>query len=409
MTTRLTTRGRIAGVTGCGLVLTGVLLGVLDLTRIGVLLIALVLIARLLVGRRVELVVDRQVDPPTVPPGDPVMVTLGLRNTGRATTPLLQAEEGVAYALGDRPRLLVPRVGHDEVRQVRYPVRSHVRGRHRIGPLTVRASDPFGLAAQSGALSGTAGVTVLPRTMPLAGLPRTRLGAGGDDVVTAQITLHGESDVGVREYRQGDDLRRIHWPSTARTGSMMVRQDDQPSRRRALVLLDNRLSGHVGTGGGGSFEWAVSAAASICVHLLAHEIETYLATSDPGEHAFVPLQSMDETLQALAVVEQCQVGGADALLEATTDLFGIGGAMTIAVVGPLTHEESRGICSTGSGLAMVIDPDCFTEDAARSSETTQRLLDGGWRAVNVRPGSRVEQLWSDLVAVDAAMTAGAAR
>ncbi|WP_372430360.1 DUF58 domain-containing protein [Janibacter melonis] len=93
----------------------------------------------------------------------------------------------------------------------------------------------------------------------------------------------------MREYRSGDELRRIHWPSTARTGQMMVRQDEQPGRRRALVLLDNRASSHAGTGGGGSLEWSVSATASVATHLVAHGLETYLATADEASEPLAPL------------------------------------------------------------------------------------------------------------------------
>ena len=58
------------------------------------------------------------------------------------------------------------------------------------------------------------------------------------------VALHGEDDQTVREYRDGDDLRRIHWPATARTGELMVRQEDRPAKRRAVVVLDSRSSGH---------------------------------------------------------------------------------------------------------------------------------------------------------------------
>src|SRR5438105_13844791 len=63
----------------------------------------------------------------------------------------------------------------------------------------------------------------------------------------------------LREYEMGDDLRRVHWRSTARTGELMLRQDEMPWESRATILLDNRPSTHSGD----SFERAVEAAASI--------------------------------------------------------------------------------------------------------------------------------------------------
>ncbi|GAA3618058.1 DUF58 domain-containing protein [Marihabitans asiaticum] len=397
MGSSLTLRGRLVLALGAALVLAGVLLGVPDLTRVGVLLLGLALIARLLVARPLSLALERQVSPATVAPGEGASVTLDLHNVGRSTTAMLQAEEEVGHALGDRPRMLVPRIAAAEHRRVTYPIRSELRGRHQLGPLTVRASDAFGLAVRSGRLSGSSAVTVLPRTVRLTSMPRSRPGAGGETPATAQLSLHGESDVGVREYRQGDDLRRIHWPSTARTGAMMVRQDDQPSRTRALVLLDNRAAVHTGSAAGDSFEWAVSAAASIAVHLLAEEVETYLATSDPAHLALAPLPSIEETLEALAVVQQCSAATADSLTESAAELGSYGGASTIAVVGPLSEVEGRALTAAGRGLALVIDPTVLGTGDGRSSPTTHLLIGGGWRALDVHLGDRVEDLWAELV------------
>ena len=67
----------------------------------------------------------------------------------------------------------------------------------------------------------------------------------------------------MREYRDGDDLRRIHWPASARTSGLMVRQEDRPAKRRAVVILDCRASGHAGSGRSGSLEWCVTTAASV--------------------------------------------------------------------------------------------------------------------------------------------------
>ncbi len=79
--------------------------------------------------------------------------------------------------------------------------------------------------------------------------------------------MHGEDDAATREYRHGDDLRRVHWRSTARVGELMVRREEQPWESRATVVLDTRAFAHRGEGPTASFEWAVSAAASIAVHL----------------------------------------------------------------------------------------------------------------------------------------------
>ena len=67
----------------------------------------------------------------------------------------------------------------------------------------------------------------------------------------------GAEDAATREYRYGDDLRKVHWRSTARVGELMVRREEQPVHSRATVLLDGRRGAHRGSGPGSSFEYAV--------------------------------------------------------------------------------------------------------------------------------------------------------
>jgi uncharacterized protein (DUF58 family) len=67
----------------------------------------------------------------------------------------------------------------------------------------------------------------------------------------------------MREYVEGDDLRKIHWPSTAKRDRPMIRQEETPWHTRALIVLDDRRSAHDGVGDSSSFERAVEASASI--------------------------------------------------------------------------------------------------------------------------------------------------
>ncbi|OLP72781.1 hypothetical protein BJM39_09955 [Salmonella enterica subsp. enterica serovar Javiana] len=108
-----------------------------------------------------------------------------------------------------------------------------MRGRHRLGPLGVRLRDPFGLSTRVAAISGSSDILVLPRILPLGGGQPPGSGVGAEGAIPHMVALHGEDDVSIRSYRDGDDLRRIHWPATAKTGELMVRQEDRPARRRA--------------------------------------------------------------------------------------------------------------------------------------------------------------------------------
>ncbi len=396
----MTTRGRAFLGAGVVVGLAGMVLGLHDLTKVGVLLVALLGLAMLLARRTVDIEVRRQVVPARVNTDEHADVTLEVHNAGRRTTPLLRAEEELAYAFGDRPRLLIPRLEGGETRGLTYRVRSHVRGHHRIGPMSLRVTDAFGLATRSISLPGSSALVVLPRVLPLDGVRGVSAGGGGETSSTSRVALHGEHDVGVREYRYGDDLRRIHWASTARTGETMVRQDEEPSRRRALVLLDDRRGSHAGTGSGGSFEWAVTAAASVVTRLLSDRFEVHLSLGSAQAGLLAAVEDVDQALDALAAVQPSATTSPRGMVDALEEFARHGGGLVVTIVGAL-DDQVADLCtaSTGHGLAMVVDKGGFTASSVGTGpadETALRLTGGGWQAVVVRPGAPLAQAWSDL-------------
>lgn len=397
----MTVRGRVFVGVGILVALLGMALGLLDLTKIGALLIALPLLAALLIRRRLDLDVARTLTPSRVPIDGHCDVTLSVHNTGRTRSPLLRGEETLAYALGDPPHLLVPRLERDEVRHLHYRVRSHVRGHHAVGPLTVRVVDPFGLATRSVGVPGRSALVVPPRTVPLLPIRGVPAAGGGDSSASPRMALHGVDDVGVREYRIGDDLRRIHWRSTARTGETMVRQDEEPARRRALVVLDDRAGSHAGSGNGGSFEWTVTAVASVTSRLLAERFEVHLFFASDVSGRVEPIDGLDQALDRLAAVQPSAITSAHHVVEALEDFAQHGGGLVVAVLGAL-DPEAADLCATrsGHGVAFVIDRGGFTDGdsaGAATAQTAQRLTLGGWRTRVVHPGDRVAHLWEQLM------------
>src|SRR5690606_11602391 len=186
------------------------------------------------------------------------------------------------YALGSRPRLVLERLGGQRASTVAYTVRAEMRGRYEVGPLVIRLTDPFGLCELTRSFTTTARLTVVPQTERL---PAVRLAGeyvGSGDSRARSVAVHGEDDVATREYRNGDDLRRVHWRSTARVGELMVRREEQPWESRATIVLDTRRYGHHGEGPTSSFEWAVSAAASVALHLRRSGYRLRLVTGMSG-------------------------------------------------------------------------------------------------------------------------------
>ena len=403
----LTTRGRAFVAAGTTLVLCGMGLGFTDLTRIGVLLVALPLLSGVLMRRHdLRFSLERTAVPGRVQVDETAVVTLTIENAGSAASPLLMAEEQLDYALGDRPRFVVPRMRRGDRQEVHYSVRSHVRGRHRLGPLGVRLRDPFGLSTRVAAISGSSDVLVLPRIVPLGSGRPPGSGVGAEGEIPHMVALHGEDDVSIREYRDGDDLRRIHWPATAKTGEIMVRQEDRPARRRAVVVLDSRARGHHGSGSSGSFEWAVTACASVAVHLLEHGYALHLVTDETSDDGRAgTAMELDPLLDVLAMAETGSDDQFADVLQSAHPVTASGG-LVLAVVTELDEELARRIASLrqpgGTALAVVLDPDGFSATRRRASGRSHELacvtiLQGaGWSVAVVGGQDNIASVWSVL-------------
>ncbi|MEV4656435.1 DUF58 domain-containing protein [Micromonospora sp. NPDC049301] len=216
--------------------------------------------AALTAAWRPRLVVARRADPDRVARGEPASMTLTVRNAGRLRSANLLAEDRCADRTVPVP-LLRLRPGRDT--EVRYDVPTHRRGVVPVGPLRVTRRDPLGLVALARPYGASTPVWVHPRVHPLTAVPT---GAGRsldgrvDGVPHGSITFDS-----LREYVVGDELRRVHWRTSARVGELMVRENVDTSLPRLVVLLDNRAAAHPERvdGVAESFESGCEAAASI--------------------------------------------------------------------------------------------------------------------------------------------------
>jgi uncharacterized protein (DUF58 family) len=400
----MTTRGRAFAAAGFTLMLGGLLLGFTDITRVGVFLGALPLLAGMSIRRRGNsVVVARTVHPARLVVDQTASVELVFQNTAGSRTPLQLAEERVDYVLGDRPRFVLPPMDPGEIREVDYQIRSHVRGRHRLGPLELRVSDPFGLATIAASLTGSTDVLVLPRIEVLgSGQPRGD-GMGAEGAIPHMVAQHGDDDVAIRSYRDGDDLRRIHWPATAHRSELMVRQEDRPARRRAVIVMDSRAKGHEVSGSLGSFEWAVTAAASIAAHLSGHRYALHLVSRETtAEGEATQTIEIDNALASLAVAQLGTTQQFDEVLRSAHPLTSAGG-LVIAIV--TDHDEAvlRRIAALrqpgGTGLLFLLDTASFARrrpgpPCDQTLALVDMLGDAGWRTCVVGAGMTVAQAWS---------------
>lgn len=401
----LTSRGAAFLASGVVLVASGIILGQHDLSRIGTLLCTLPVLAWF-IGRRHDLAleVSREAAPSRVTIDERALVTMTISNPAGSRSPVLLAEEHLDYSLGDRPRFVIPGLSPGTTSHIEYAVRAHARGAHRLGPLGVRVQDPFGLTLRHTSISTHDELLVLPRIVPLTAGRSLGRGLGAEGAVPHRVALHGEDDQSIREYRDGDDLRRIHWPATARTGDLMVRQEDRPAKRRAIILLDTRASSHGGSGSSGSLEWAVTMAASAMTHLLQSGFAVHLLTPDAGQESGVREDTdLDRALETLARTTTTSDGGIHAMLHAATTATAQGG-LAVALVGALDDDSARALSSLrqpgGPGLGFVIDAPAFGQSthspAPSAAATAATLSAAGWSFLEVTPALDVASAWASV-------------
>ncbi|HEX5199535.1 MAG TPA: DUF58 domain-containing protein [Actinoplanes sp.] len=399
----LTTRGRsfLAAAAAAGI--SAIVLGERDLLRVAVLLAALPLLAAAYVGRsRYKLACTRSLEPGRAPVGSTARVILRLQNMSRLPTGTLLLEDKLPYALGSRPRVVLERLGSHQASSVAYTVRADVRGRYPIGPLVIRLTDPFGLCELTRSFPSVDRLTVIPQVIAL---PAVRIGgeyAGTGDSRARSVAVHGEDDAATREYRRGDDLRRVHWRSTARTGELMVRREEQPWESRATVVLDTRVYAHRGEGPTASFEWAVSATASIAMHLRQAGYKLRLVT---GSGIDIDAAEGGEglILDTLADVQLAQNGDVSILVEQVRRrsdgglVVGIFGSLTVAEAELLTGLRGNGATCIG----FAIDSSTWVSMTPGERQAADRehaaaalaLVHAGWRSVPVAHGATLPNLW----------------
>lgn len=393
-TSSLTTRGRCLLAGGLATAACAVVLDERDLLRVGVVVALLPLLALALAaaGRR-TVRVRRAVTPARVPVGADADVELTV--AGRATLGPLELVDTVPDAAGPPPSgprfSVLPRPSGVPVR---YPLRPPLRGAHRIGPLLVRGVDPLGLAEFARTAPGTAPLLVVPRTVALCGLPAAAGADEGSPGSGAARVGPGRSDVLVRPYRSGDELRRVHWRSTARHGELMVRLEERPRHGGVTVLLDRRAGAHRGHGAAASLEWAVELVASACLHLLGHGEPVTLVTEDGGRPGGDSPASPDALLDALATVRP----------SGRTGLAGppLPAAGALVVLGATTPEEVAALlvrCPAGGhAVLLAVDGWGSGPPGAAVAPAAAALRSGGFTVTVATPATPVAQVWDALVA-----------
>jgi uncharacterized protein (DUF58 family) len=425
--TGFTTRASCLLAAGITAVLCGLLLGEVDLVRAGVLAAAVPCVAGLVVRRaQVQIANRRSVEPVRAAAGEAVTVNLMISNRSVLRTGTLLLEDQLPERLVGRARFVLDPLGSHETRTVSYRMPGLGRGRYRVGPLRIRLSDPFRLIDVSRSFTATSEFVVAPVIDQLPPVEPPRSDEMGDSAGSHSVGTHGADDQSTREYRMGDDLRKIHWRSSARTGALMVRQEERPWRGQSTVLLDLRAIAHAEAPNAAasptaqdprltsSFEWAVSAIASIASHLLVRGRELTLL-GDPAEDR---LRLGNSTVVANHLAAVRTLGHPDLTVLASSVRSAVRDSSLVAVLGKLDPNSLRMLADahprgrSSPAFAILLDVDTWRDPEAAANPSLDAsaavLRNAGWRVATIRHGQPTPLAWELLLSGYASAARGSA-
>ena len=374
----LTNAGKTFLAIGAIALVAGIIFGYRTLSALGIAFLLAVLIGRLWIVRRPRVAATRVVVPERVRAGRPARSDLTITNTGRRRT-----SGGLALErFGDAQLPIeLPSLEPNESATISTELPTESRGLFRVGPLDVTRADPFGLVRSGEPDEGITNLWVHPLIHQLepfpSGVARDLEGPESGEALEGGVTFHT-----LRDYVRGDDLRQIHWRSSARSNKLMVRHNVDTNQPRTLVVLDTRAAAYSAE----AFEDAVRAAASIIIASLTRGFEFRLITTDGLEidQRMPPAKIMDRlaeislsfrgNLEETIDSVKSDLGGVSlALLTGTTEgdelarLSHFGKRFEVVTIGRFTTGSHDGVAN-----ATVITAESSEEFARVWNRVTRR-------------------------------------
>ena len=393
-------RGVLVSATGIAVWAAARLLGSTTLHMVAVGIVMLPFVAALFARwSRQRLRIRRRLSEARVQPGQRVHVELEVENQTPTQTSFLLVEDRLPPQLGRSARLVIASLRPKARQRVRYSITPHQRGRYVLGPLTVDMSDPFALTKLRVEFDEREELVVTPEVEPLGGGPDSPFGVASGFALAKHLFRTGDEFYTMRPYVEGDDLRRIHWPSVARSGELMIRQDESTRRSTAVLFADTRDSA-VGQSHTPCFEKVVSATASLGILLVRYGFSLKLATTQ------MPPQRVGEEalLDALAGVSH---QSSRALSTGLNRLRMVAASdTTLVVVGaPPAPTELPSWIRAGAMFGPKVgvfvyptDPETLPVDRraqleGRASQARTSLSRSGWEVVVLPPARRLKDAW----------------
>jgi uncharacterized protein (DUF58 family) len=378
-----TASGKIVAASAVAALIAGAVLRYPEVIAIGVACLAALLMATLWIAIKPNVVAVREIAPSRVTEGEPAQARLTLTNRGSHWCPPFLADEVV----GRRTvAVALPSLAPGQTHTAIYELPTDRRGVYDVGPLTIGQTDPFRLLRAGRSFSSTSRLWVYPRVHRITALPngtaRDIEGPTSSSAPQGGVAFHA-----IREMVWGDDFRLVHWLSTARTGTLHVRQMVVPDEPRILVVLDTSTEPYDDT----SFEDAVRVAASLAAAASMHGYPLTMRTT--GGASAVADQRGDGHIEVLDLLAAARRDPADPGLAALTGMIPDETGVSLTVV---TGQPSM------QQLAVVglVRPDFQMAALAQLGEQFGRRAapPPGVFGVNVRTSEEFALVWSERAA-----------
>lgn len=274
---------------------------------------------------RLDLAVGRTATPTRLRAGTPARIDLTLTNRANRPTPVVTLQDHVQHAPG--ASLLLASIHRDATARVAYRLPTRRRGELAVGPLDLTLGDPLGLTSSTVRASDQIQLMVHAELVDLGELHAV---AGNDPTADQQpiraLAVGGDEFFALRPYVVGDELRRVHWRASARTGELVVKQEERPRTGRVTVVLDRRREVYDDEG----FERAVSATLSVlhagwrgddALRFLTTATSAFTDIRSRGE-----LDAVDEQLATITTTESAS------LVRTIEELSRVGRGGTLVIV-----------------------------------------------------------------------------
>lgn len=341
----------------------------------------------------------REVRPPQVHAGGNGRVELSVRNNDHRRSPVLSARDPFDDGRRWARFHIAPLLPGEKVRAA-YRLPTAERGIFPLGPLTVGLTDPFGLATQSREAAPGATLVVYPRIDAVHPLAQSRGADPTGSTGHPSLASGGDDFYALRPYQTGDDLRRVHWPSSARSDDLMIRQDELPWQGRLSVLADLRGPQHSPA----SLELVLSAAASVLHASFLAGRQIRLVTSDGLDTGFGSGHTQLTTVLGRLAAATAGPRGTMAAGLSVLDRGGTTGGVAVVTTEAATDEDLaalRRLAGRFGSVAVVViersawDPGAPVRPAPAPRGRAQlvrvsadRPFDVSWNATVGRPSGR---------------------